>query len=89
MKIITQKNNINSTVNIPGSKSITHRALIAAGLAKGKSTLKSFLACDDTLFTVNTLRKLGINIDIDDDIVHVYGNGGVFNPVSDKLEFFG
>jgi 3-phosphoshikimate 1-carboxyvinyltransferase len=86
MKPIKYKNTIDAIVNIPGSKSITHRALIAAGLAKGKSTLKSFLACDDTLFTANTLRTLGINIDINDDIVQVNGNGGVFKPVSDKLE---
>lgn len=86
MKIITKKNNINSTVNIPGSKSITHRALITAGLAKGESRLTSFLACDDTLYTANTLRKMGIKIDIHDDVVHVHGNGGVFHPLPSKLE---
>lgn len=86
MKKIIQKNNINSTVKIPGSKSLTHRALIAAGLAKGQSTLKSFLACDDTLYTADTLRKLGIDIAINEDTVQVYGNGGVFNPAKEKLE---
>ncbi len=86
MKPIIQKDNINCTVNIPGSKSITHRALIAAGLAKGQSTLKSFLACDDTLYTAGAIQKLGIDIAINEDTVHVSGNGGFFNPVSEKLE---
>ena len=86
MKPIKQKDSINCTVNIPGSKSISHRALIAAGLAKGKSTLKSFLACDDTLYTAGAIQKLGIDIAINEDTVHVSGNEGVFNPVSEKLE---
>jgi 3-phosphoshikimate 1-carboxyvinyltransferase len=86
MKPIKQKDSINCTVNIPGSKSISHRALIAAGLAKGKSTLKSFLACDDTLYTAGAIQKLGIDIAIKEDTVHVSGNEGVFNSVSEKLE---
>lgn len=86
MKKLIQKNNINSIVSIPGSKSITHRALIVAGLANGKSSLKSFLTCDDTLFTVNTLRKMGIKIDISNGIAQVHGNGGMFNPVKGILE---
>jgi 3-phosphoshikimate 1-carboxyvinyltransferase len=79
MKIIKQKNILNSTVTIPGSKSLTHRALIAAGLAYGKSTLRSFLSCEDTLYTARTLQKLGMNIDITGNIAIVHGNGGQFH----------
>ena len=82
MKLISPKANINSVVTIPGSKSLTHRALIAAGLANGKSRLKSFLACEDTLYTVDTLKKLGIDISIDNDIAEVNGNGGIFRRQS-------
>ena len=78
MKPIIPKENINCTVDIPGSKSLTHRALIAAGLAKGKSRLKSFLSCEDTLYTVNTLKKLGIEITLNEDVAEVRGNSGVF-----------
>jgi 3-phosphoshikimate 1-carboxyvinyltransferase len=80
MKLIKQKDLLNSTVTIPGSKSLTHRALIASGLADGKSTLKSFLSCEDTLYTVDVLRKLGIKIEIDGSIAEVSGNSGKFNP---------
>ncbi len=78
MKRINPKNNINSTILIPGSKSLTHRALIAAGLANGKSRLKSFLSCEDTLYTANTLKKLGINITLNADIAEICGKSGVF-----------
>jgi 3-phosphoshikimate 1-carboxyvinyltransferase len=78
MKIIKQKDNLNSTVPIPGSKSLTHRALITAGLADGISSLKSFLSCEDTLYTVDTLRNLGIKIKIDGSVADVSGNSGKF-----------
>jgi len=86
MKKITQKNSINSTVTIPGSKSITHRALIAASLANGRSSLKSFLACEDTHYTVDALRKMGVCIDLKDNVAQVNGNGGMFKAVEDKIE---
>lgn len=86
MKIIVPKSDINSTVTIPGSKSLTHRALIAAGLANGKSVLESFLACEDTLYTADTLRKLGIDIAINNDVAEVHGNGGRFKTLSSLQE---
>ena len=67
MKSIENRNAIDATVKIPGSKSLTHRALIAAGLANGKSRLKSFLSCEDTIYTAGTLQKLGIGIELDND----------------------
>jgi 3-phosphoshikimate 1-carboxyvinyltransferase len=86
MKKIKPKNILNSTVAIPGSKSLTHRALIAAGLADGKSILKSFLSCEDTLYTANMLQRLGINIAFKDDIAEVNGNSGIFKLFADKQE---
>ncbi len=79
---------LNATVSIPGSKSITHRALIAAGLAEGESLLKEFLACDDTLYTVNSLRELGVGISINEEKTRVSGTGGTFPPVSGKKDIF-
>ena len=86
MKKIISKDSINSTVKIPGSKSLTHRALIAAGLAGGKSRLKSILSSDDTLYTASTLKSLGIKIEFDQQDAIVYGNGGVFDPVTETQE---
>ena len=46
-------------VTIPGSKSITHRALIAGGLAAGKTVLKNDLRCEDTRHTAHVLEAIG------------------------------
>jgi len=88
MKEITPRSNINATVKIPGSKSITHRALITAALADGKSLLKSFLSCEDTLYTLNALREMGVPISLEGDDVFVSGTGGRFVSTSKKKEIF-
>jgi len=62
VKEIQPKPSIDATIRMPGSKSITHRALIAASLANGESLLQGFLASKDTLYTVNALRELGVKI---------------------------
>lgn len=50
-------------VTVPGSKSITQRALIASALAEGKSVLDSPLDSDDTRLLRNGLRQFGIRIE--------------------------
>ena len=79
---------VKAIVEIPGSKSITHRALIAAALAKGESILKKALICDDTLFTIAALKQLGASISIGDVGVGVTGTGGVFNRIPDRKEIY-
>lgn len=49
-------------IAIPGSKSITNRALLIAALAHGKSVLKNCLSSDDTVYMQKALSKLGIEI---------------------------
>ncbi|MBI4125842.1 MAG: 3-phosphoshikimate 1-carboxyvinyltransferase [Deltaproteobacteria bacterium] len=49
-------------MRVPPSKSITHRALVCAGLAAGESILYDPLACGDTEATVNALKSLGVSI---------------------------
>jgi 3-phosphoshikimate 1-carboxyvinyltransferase len=53
------------TVRVPGSKSITNRALLLAALASGSSTLRGALAADDTLAFAAGLRSLGFGVDRD------------------------
>ncbi len=55
--------NIDAEIEVPGSKSLTQRALIAAALAQGKSELVGPLASEDTRYTIAALRCLGIFID--------------------------
>lgn len=49
-------------VTVPGSKSITNRALLLAALAEGTSTLSGALAADDTLAFAEGLRRLGFAV---------------------------
>ncbi|WP_373290634.1 3-phosphoshikimate 1-carboxyvinyltransferase [Salinarimonas ramus] len=46
----------------PGSKSITNRALLLAGLAKGESTIEGALASDDTRHMAEALRRMGVPV---------------------------
>ncbi|MFN8038012.1 MAG: 3-phosphoshikimate 1-carboxyvinyltransferase [Acidimicrobiales bacterium] len=65
-------------VAIPGSKSITNRALVAAALAEGTSELVGPLRADDSEAMVGCLRALGVRIDdADDDVWTVVGRSGV------------
>ncbi len=63
-------------VSVPGSKSYTHRMLIAAALAKGTSTLKNALISEDTQFTIDALRQMGIQIEVNRTDVRIYGKAG-------------
>jgi 3-phosphoshikimate 1-carboxyvinyltransferase len=58
---------VNAEVEIPGSKSITNRALMVAALAQGDSTLENALFSDDTHWFSTCLRQLGISVASDAD----------------------
>lgn len=59
---------------IPGSKSITNRALVLAALAEGTTTLRGVLHSDDTRHCRNALEELGIEIEtIDATTLRVFG----------------
>lgn len=75
---------VNATVEVPGSKSLTQRALIAAALARGKSTLIGPLASEDTEFSSRALAQLGVAIDRGHDW-RVRGGGGVIGPSATPL----
>jgi 3-phosphoshikimate 1-carboxyvinyltransferase len=56
---------LDAVVHLPGSKSITNRALVCAGLAVGESTIAGALEADDTLAMVDGLQALGIEVEAD------------------------
>lgn len=88
MKAIRPKSRLNTTVRIPGSKSITHRAIIAAVLANGESLLQDFLVCEDTLYTANTLQELGANLSYEEKSIRVTGTGGKFCPALNSKRLY-
>lgn len=68
---------LNATVNLPGSKSITQRALAIAALAHGESLLKNVLMADDTIIFAGALRMVGVEIRQSGVDMVVRGTGGV------------
>ncbi len=76
--------------NLPGSKSITNRALIIAALADGVSTLRNALFCDDTEVMIGALRALGIGLTTDpsSQTIVIHGCAGEI-PVSRADLFVG
>ena len=88
MKEIKPISDLHVTVKIPGSKSITHRAIIAAGLAGGDSLLKNALECEDTVYTANTLQELGIGIRFEGNNLRVSGSDGKLHSDQDMKELY-
>jgi len=88
MKAIKPISDLKTIIRVPGSKSITHRAVIAAALAGGESRLRDFLECEDTLYTINTLKELGVDISVNGNELKVMGCGGEFAPVPYKKELY-
>jgi len=75
---------VDAVVAVPGSKSLTNRALVAAALADGTSLLTNVLSADDTRRMVGALRSLGIRITWDGaaNRAEVTGCGGLI-PVGE------
>src|SRR6202167_5449255 len=69
---------IDARVVLPGSKSITNRAMVLAALAQGRSVLESVLLSDDTRYMSDALRVMGFAVEIDEPArrITVSGRGG-------------
>ena len=71
---------IDADVPVPGSKSITNRALLIAGLAEGESLLSGVLFSDDTRFMAEALQKLGLTVELHPaaETARIVGGNGIF-----------
>lgn len=63
---IQVKENSSFIANVPGSKSITNRALLIAALSDGLTTIKGALFSDDSRHFLNCLKELGFSVEIDE-----------------------
>ncbi len=82
---------VDGEINLPGSKSLSNRALLLAALAKGTTTLTNLLDSDDIRHMLNALKKLGVNYQLSDDKKQcvVEGLGRAFNTTElGQLELF-
>ena len=70
------------TVHLPGSKSISNRVLLLAGLSEGRTAVHDLLDSDDTRVMLDALRALGCHLERDGAVLHVQGVGGRLPPVA-------
>ncbi len=72
----------------PPDKSISHRAAILSAIANGRTEISNFLFSDDTFSTITALKKLGVNIDIDQKSSSLFVEGRGLNGLraTDKID---
>jgi len=83
IEIVPLSGPVQAEITVPGSKSITNRALVLAALADGETTLQGALWSEDTQVMVDCLRDLGFMVNVAPDpaevcnrTITVYGQGG-------------
>lgn len=83
IEIVPLTQPVRADITVPGSKSITNRALVLAALAGGETTLQGALWSEDTQVMVDCLQELGFMVNVEQDpnescnrTITVYGLGG-------------
>jgi 3-phosphoshikimate 1-carboxyvinyltransferase len=83
IEIIPLDKPVRAEITVPGSKSITNRALVLAALGEGETTLRGALWSEDTQVMVECLQEIGFMVNVEDDpqelsnrTITVYGKGG-------------
>jgi len=80
-----------ATIQVPGSKSYTHRTLIAAALSDGTCRVDNPLRSEDTLLTLEALGQMGVPMedqpDGHTDRIVIHGQNGRFAPVTRPIDF--
>src|SRR5690349_5721522 len=76
-----------ASIQVPGSKSITNRALLMAALGQGRSVIESALVSDDTRYMIAALEHLGYRIALDErtNRIVLEGHGGAIPAESADL----
>jgi len=82
---ITPVGTIDTTLAVPGSKSLTQRALIAASLADGTSQLVGPLVSEDTEYSSGALAQMGMMTEKGPDVWTVKGKGGKISPTVEPI----
>lgn len=82
---------VEGTINLPGSKSLSNRALLLAALAKGTTRVTNLLDSDDIRHMLNALNALGVNYTLSEDKTEctVQGVGGAFRQQGGLSLFLG
>ena len=85
MNYNVRASSLSGTIEVPPSKSHTHRALIFALLAKGKSTINKYLDSPDSAAMLKTIQQFGAKIQKDNDQLIIEGIGPKLQPSDDVI----
>lgn len=80
-------NSLQGVIHAPGDKSISHRAIILASLAKGVTRIENFLVSEDTNRTLKSFQDLGVKIDFDHKDILVHGKNLLLEEAKNPLYF--
>ncbi len=82
---------IDGEINLPGSKSLSNRALLLAALSEGTTKITNLLESDDTRHMLNALKQLGINYTLSENKTEctVIGNAGAIHITNVHELFLG
>lgn len=80
---ITRKIGLKGQLNIPGDKSISHRAIMLGAISTGTTVVTNFLQGADCLSSIQCFRQMGITIENTKDVVRIHGKGihGLKKPI--------
>lgn len=70
-----QNERIKGTLEVPGDKSISHRAVMFGAIADGTTTINHFLAGEDCLSTIECFKQMGVRIEKDGSTYVIEGSG--------------
>ena len=73
---IPNRDRIDAEIAIPGSKSITNRALVIGALAEGETRLTNWLDCEDTSVMIDCLGRLGFAVSPEGEALKIIGRAG-------------
>lgn len=74
MKVTIHPKKLQGSLIVPPSKSLSHRAIIAASLAEGKSIISNVILSKDILATIEGMRALGASIEVQENTLYITGS---------------
>ncbi|HZD10963.1 MAG TPA: 3-phosphoshikimate 1-carboxyvinyltransferase, partial [Candidatus Binatia bacterium] len=80
LRVYSQDGPLKGQITVPGDKSISHRAVMLAALAEGRSAIRGWLPAGDTQATLQAMRAMGVQVDVERQStqawdLHVTGRG--------------
>ena len=86
--LVKKSASLRGEIDIPGDKSISHRAIMLASLSEGRCEISGLLEGEDCLATIEVFRKMGVKISSNEGVYYIEGNGikGLKQP-TEPLDF--